>query len=229
MYHVSGRLWPKSQAFYWSVVLYRRYEIGAHPDRHECAACPAGRFPTALAARARARGLWPSDARASGAGKARGAARRARPSRRAPSRPVVLESVGSLALNVCRTTRCVVTISGGPPRRAAPLLLAAQRAALASQWPRTWQPACAMGAARQLARLLCLGSAARAFAGQTNVAGLMDVSWTTDLAAGRATFSVQALQPAGCVPRGVGASAALLCARPSWLHPASASPASACR
>ena len=58
-----------------------------------------------------------------------------------------------------------------------------------------------MGAsARLLARLLCLGGAAHALAARANIANILDVSWSADVTHGTATFEVQALQPAGCVP-----------------------------
>ena len=51
---------------------------------------------------------------------------------------------------------------------------------------------------RLVATLLLAALVGQSAAGSANVANILDVSWTTDLAAGKVTFEVQALQPAGC-------------------------------
>jgi hypothetical protein len=63
-----------------------------------------------------------------------------------------------------------------------------------------------MGApGRLLATLLGAGClVGRSVAVRATVANILDVSWSADLAAGKATFEVQALQPAGCGARRSG-------------------------
>jgi hypothetical protein len=59
---------------------------------------------------------------------------------------------------------------------------------------------------RLLASLVLAGRLGRSLAATANVAGLFDVTWTTNLQAGKVTFDVQALQPAGCAARRSGRS-----------------------
>lgn len=57
---------------------------------------------------------------------------------------------------------------------------------------------------RLVATLLLATLVGRSAAGSANVANILDVTWTADLAAGKVTFEVQALQPAGCGARRSG-------------------------
>ena len=52
--------------------------------------------------------------------------------------------------------------------------------------------------------LLAASLVGRSVAGSANVANILDVTWTADVAAGKVTFDVQALQPAGCGARRSG-------------------------